>query len=192
MIVIVGFMGAGKTTVGRMLADRLGLPFVDSDLVIEQQAGRPIPQIFAEDGEPAFRDLEHAVIAGLLTGPDAVLALGGGAASHPVTRSLLATVPVIYLRVGFAEAMSRVGGDRGRPMLARPDVRSVYAERQALYASVAALTVDTDGRPPDEIALAVLAAVDRPSSAQTSLSVDQGALPYRGISGGPPRGSTAT
>jgi shikimate kinase len=172
VIVIVGFMGAGKTTVGRLLAAKLGLPFADSDQVIEEQAGRPIRRIFAENGEPTFRELEHGVIASLLDSPDMVLALGGGAASHPVTRSLLAAVPVVYLRVGFAEAMSRVGGDRSRPMLARPDVQAVYEERQALYASVATLTVDTDGRPPDEIARAVLAALDQPSSAQTSISVD--------------------
>ena len=162
MIVLVGFMGAGKTTVGRLLAAKLGLPFADSDRVIEEQAGRPIPRIFADDGEPAFRDLEHAAIAGLLAGPDAVVALGGGAASHPVTRSRLAAVPVVYLRVGFAEAMSRVGGDKGRPMLARPDVQSLYEDRRALYASVATITVDTDARPPDEIVLDVLTALDGP------------------------------
>jgi len=79
VIVLVGFMGAGKTTVGHLLAERLGLPFTDSDQVIEQRAGRPVRQIFAEDGEPAFRALEHQVIASLLDGPDLVLALGGGA-----------------------------------------------------------------------------------------------------------------
>ena len=160
MIVLVGFMGAGKTTVGRLLAAKLGLPFADSDQVIEQRAGRPIPRIFADDGEPAFRELEHQAIAGLLAGPDTVLALGGGAASHPATQSLLAAVPVVYLRVGYDEAMSRVGGDRGRPMLARPDVPGLYARRQALYAAVATVTVDTDQRLPEEIVLDVLAGLD--------------------------------
>jgi shikimate kinase len=154
-------MGAGKTSVGRLLASKLGLPFTDSDQVIEQQAGRPIPRIFAEDGEPAFRDLEHAVIAGLLAGPATVLAIGGGAASHPVTRSLLAAMPVVYLRVGFAEAMSRVGGDKGRPMLARPDIEALYTQRQALYESVATFTVNTNARHLDEIVLDVLAGLDR-------------------------------
>jgi shikimate kinase len=156
MIVLVGFMGAGKTTVGRLLAARLGLPFSDSDPAIEDRAGKPIRRIFADDGEPAFRALEHEVIAGLLAGPDTVLALGGGAAEHPATRALLAPVPVVYLRVGYAEAMSRIGGDKGRPMLARPDVTEVYERRQAVYASVATLTVDTDGRAPEDIALAIL------------------------------------
>ena len=89
MIVLVGFMGAGKTTVGTLLAARLGLPFADSDQVLEDRAGRPIRQIFAEDGEPAFRALEYEVIAGLLDGPPMVLALGGGAPGHPPTRELL-------------------------------------------------------------------------------------------------------
>ncbi len=163
MIVLVGFMGAGKTTVGRLLAAKLGLPFTDSDQVIEDRAGRPIQKIFADDGEPAFRALEHEVIAGLLAGPDTVLALGGGAAEHPATRALLASVPVVYLRVGYAEAMKRVGGDRGRPMLARPDVAQVYERRQAVYAGVATLAVDTDGRAPDDIALAILQRYPHPT-----------------------------
>jgi shikimate kinase len=164
VIVVIGFMGAGKTTIGRMLAAKLGLPFADSDHVIEERAGRPIRWIFAEAGEPVFRELEHSVAADLLAGPDAVLALGGGAAGHPATRALLAAVPVVYLRVGYAEALTRVGGDTGRPMLARPDVEALHAERQAVYESVATVTVDTDGRHPDEIVLDLLASLDGPLS----------------------------
>jgi len=151
MIVIVGFMGAGKTTVGRMLAGRLGLPFVDSDLVIEQRAGRPVRQIFADDGEAAFRDLEHDVIAGLLAGPDAVLALGGGAADRQDTRDLLKPAHVVYLSVGFAESMLRVAGDSDRPLLARPGVDDLYQRRLAVYDDVATLTVATDGQLPEAI-----------------------------------------
>jgi shikimate kinase len=170
MIVLVGFMGAGKTTVGHLLSGRLGLPFTDSDEVIEQRAGRPVRQIFAEDGEPAFRALEHHVIAGLLDGPALVLALGGGAAEHPGTRALLArgddpprpprglaTAQVVYLEVSYDQAMARVGGDQGRPLLARPDLAATYRRRLPLYAGLATLTVPTDGRTPEAVTDDILA-----------------------------------
>jgi shikimate kinase len=193
VIVLVGFMGAGKTTVGGLLSARLGVPFVDSDLVIEQRSGRPVRQIFAEDGEPAFRALEHEVIGGLLDGPDLVLAVGGGAAEHPGTRALLArgddpprppregiargddpadlaaggggprpprrlaTAQVVYLEVGYDQAMARVGGDPDRPLLSRPDLAATYQRRLPLYAGIATLTVATDGRRPETIAADILA-----------------------------------
>jgi shikimate kinase len=160
LIVLAGFMGAGKTTVGRLLAAKLGVPFADSDQVIEERAGKPVHQIFADDGEPAFRRLEHDVIAELLAGPDLVLAVGGGAAAEPGTRDLLAAAPVVYLRVSYAEAMRRVGGDRGRPMLARPDVGQLYAERDPLYRAAARRTVEVDARSPEEIALDILGRLD--------------------------------
>jgi shikimate kinase len=157
MIVLVGFMGAGKTTVGHLLAERLGLPFADSDLIIEQRAGRPVRQIFAEDGEPAFRALEHQVIADLLDGPDLVLAVGGGAAEHPRTRERLAKAQAVYLQVGYDQAMARVGGDAGRPLLTRPDLAATYQRRLPLYAEIATLTVGTDGRRPEAISEDILA-----------------------------------
>jgi shikimate kinase len=175
MIVLVGFMGAGKTTVGHLLAERLGLPFADSDLIIEQRAGRPVRQIFAEDGEPAFRALEQQVIADLLDGPDLVLAVGGGAAEHPRTRALLArggdpprppregiaAAQVVYLEVGYDQAMARVGGGdadpQTRPLLARPDLAATYQRRLPLYAEIATLTVGTDGRRPEAIGADILA-----------------------------------
>jgi shikimate kinase len=162
MIVVVGFMGAGKTTVGRLLAAKLGVPFADSDHVIEARAGKPVPQIFADDGEPAFRQLEYEVIADLLGGEDKVLALGGGAAAHGATRAVLAAaaVPVVYLRVSYAQAMSRVGGDRGRPMLARPDVAQLHEDRDPLYAQAATLTIEAGDRSPEEIALDILSRLD--------------------------------
>ena len=156
MIVLVGFMGAGKTTVGRLLAGRVGLPFTDSDQAIEERAGRKIAEIFADEGEPAFRLLEHQVIADLLAGPDMVLALGGGAPEHPLTRNLMADVPVVYLRVDYTEAMSRIGGDRGRPMLARPNVTEIYQRRLTVFDEVATLTIPTDGRTPEDITLDIL------------------------------------
>jgi shikimate kinase len=159
MIVLVGFMGAGKTTVGTLLAARLGLPFADSDQVLEDHSGRPIRQIFAEDGEPTFRALEYEVIAGLLDGPPMVLALGGGAPGHPPTRARLTCDPaaeVVYLHVGYDQAMRRVGGDEGRPLLARPDLPALYERRLPVYAAVATLTVPTDGRGPEDISEDIL------------------------------------
>ena len=157
MIVLVGFMGAGKTTVGTLLAARLGLPFTDSDQVIERRTGRPVRQIFAEEGEPAFRALEHQVIAELLDGPAVVLALGGGAAEHPGTRDKLVGAQVFYLQVSYDQALRRVGADRGRPLLDRPDLAALYERRLGAYAGVATLTVPTDGRPPEAVTEDILA-----------------------------------
>ena len=158
MIVLVGFMGAGKTTVGRLLSSRLGLPFADADTVIEDRAGTPVPQIFAERGEPAFRALEHETIAALLTGPRMVLALGGGAVEHQQTRRLLTgsrgagrAEEVVFLHVPYAGALHRVGGDDGRPMLRRPDLEQVYQRRLVAYQEVATLTVSTADRAPEQV-----------------------------------------
>jgi shikimate kinase len=160
VIVLVGFMGAGKSTVGSLLADRLGLPFTDSDQLIEQRVGRPVRQIFAEDGEPAFRALEHQVIAEILDGPARVLALGGGAVEHPGTRDKLASAQVVYLHVSYEQALQRVGGDgapESRPLLARPDLAALYQRRLGVYAGVATLTVPTDGRRPEAVTEDILA-----------------------------------
>ena len=148
MIVLVGFMGAGKTTVGQLLAARLALPFADADTVIEDRTGLPVPQIFAERGEPAFRALEHETIAALLTGPRLVLALGGGAVEHEQTRRVLkAAEHTVYLHVPYEAALDRVGGDHGRPMLRRADLADIYRRRLAVYQEVATFTVSTEGRP---------------------------------------------
>ena len=175
MIVLVGFMGAGKTTVGQLLAGQLGLPFTDSDRVIEQRAGRPVRQIFAEDGESAFRALEHEVITALLDGPELVLALGGGAAEHPGTRQRLAAAQVVYLHVSYEQALARVGGDPGRPMLARPGLAETYQRRLTLYAVLATLTVPTDGLPPEAVSQAIVARlVSQPAAAGRARSAPPG------------------
>jgi shikimate kinase/3-dehydroquinate synthase len=157
VIVLVGFMGAGKTTVGHLLAERLGLPFLDSDLVIEQRTGGSIKQFFAEHGEPAFRELESRVICELVDGSEAVLALGGGAAGHPDTITRLKSAQVIYLQVSYGEAMLRVAGDQYRPMLAKPGLEDLYRHRLSVYDTVATLTVATDGRRPEAVSQDVIA-----------------------------------
>ena len=157
VVVLVGFMGAGKTTVGHIMAERLGQPFVDSDVLIEQRLGRDIRDIFRTEGEPYFRQLEHDTVAGLVRGPDAVIALGGGAVEDPRTRAVLRNARVVYLRVSYDEALARVKSDEFRPMLHRPDLDEVYKRRLSAYEDISVLTVDTDGRRPDAVALKVLA-----------------------------------
>ena len=161
VVVLVGFMGAGKTTVGRIMAERLGLPFVDSDVLIERRQGREIREIFRTEGEPYFRQLEHETVAGLVRGPDAVIALGGGAVEDPRSRAVLRNARVVYLRVSYDEAMARVKSDEFRPMLHRPDLAEVYERRLSAYEDISVLTVDTDRRRPDAVALEVLARLTR-------------------------------
>lgn len=165
MIVLIGFMGAGKTTVGQLLAGQLGLPFIDIDAVIEERSGQPVRQIFAEKGEPAFRAIEHETVAGLLGGPAAVLALGGGAVEHPETRALLRCAHVVYLHVGYSAALLRVGGDDDRPMLRRPDLEAIYQRRLPAYEAVSTLTVATDGREPDAVSRDIIEQLTGMSSA---------------------------
>ena len=157
VVVLVGFMGAGKTTVGHIVAERLGQPFVDSDVLIEQRLGRDIRDIFRTEGEPWFRQLEHATVADLVRGQDAVIALGGGAVEDSRSRAVLRNARVVYLRVSYDEAMARVQSDEFRPMLHRPDLDEVYKRRLPVYEDLSVLTVDTDGRRPDTIAHEVLA-----------------------------------
>jgi 3-dehydroquinate dehydratase type I len=161
VVVLVGFMGAGKTTVGHIMAERLGQPFVDSDVLIEQRLGRDIRDIFRTEGEPYFRRLEHATVAGLVRGQDAVIALGGGAVEDPRSRAVLRNARVVYLRVSYDAAMARVKSDEFRPMLHRPDLDEVYKRRLPAYEDVSVLTVDTDGRRPDAIALEILGRLTR-------------------------------
>lgn len=170
--VLVGFMGAGKTTVGHIIAERLGQPFVDSDVLIEQRLGRSIRDIFGTEGEAYFRELEHTTVAGLVRGQEAVIALGGGAIEDPRTRAVLRNARVVYLRVSYEGAMSRVRGDEYRPLLHRPDLDEVYKRRLPIYEDLSAVTIDTDGRRPDAIAREVLAELTRlPSLPPGSSSV---------------------
>lgn len=162
MIVLVGFMGAGKTTTGRALAGHLGLPFVDTDELIAARAGRPVPEVFARDGEAAFRALEREVVAEVLSGRAAVVALGAGALNDEGTRAALEGATVVHLRVSFEQALARVGGDEGRPMLRLADPFVLYEERRLLYEDACDLAVDTDLRSPEEVAEELAARLGAP------------------------------
>ena len=163
MIFLVGFMGAGKSTVGHLFAERMGLPFCDADRAIEERAGAPIADIFDTAGEAGFRDLERTVVAELAGGPDAVIALGGGAPEDPATLETLRDSCTVHLDVGYDEAMKRLGDGSGRPMLAREDPKALFVRRRALYRRAATLSVATDGREPDAVAEMIAAELGRGS-----------------------------
>ncbi|HEX2294792.1 MAG TPA: 3-dehydroquinate synthase, partial [Actinomycetota bacterium] len=152
MIVLVGFMGAGKSTVGRALAERLRLPFVDVDSLVEVRAGVSIPELFERDGEAVFRRLESETAQEALRGPESVVALGGGALGDPAVTTALQWATVVHLDVSFGEAMRRVGDARTRPMLGRGDPRALFDARRDAYARAADVVVAVDGRTPDEVA----------------------------------------
>lgn len=152
-MVLVGAPGSGKSTVGALLADRLGVEFLDVDAVIEERIGKSVAQIFAEDGEPAFRQLEERTTAELLRRP-CVVALGGGAVLSAATRKALQGHRVVWLRVGAPAALSRIGLDTARPLLlgnVRGRLIKLLGERTPLYEEVASARVDTDNASPAEV-----------------------------------------
>ena len=175
MITLTGFMGGGKTTVGRLLADALGCPFMDLDDLIVKKAGKSIPDIFAQDGEPAFRQLEAQVLRKTVekyAESTAVLALGGGAVLAPASAALLHEKTVcIYLRATLNTLLSRLAGETaGRPLLQeipdqvgddgcpivmpgldRASVSTRLASREPIYEKTAHAIIDTDGLSPDEV-----------------------------------------
>jgi shikimate kinase len=147
---LVGMMGAGKSAVGAVLAERLGLPLVDLDRAIERDAGRSIPELFRSEGEAGFRKREREAIEAV-AGRRAVVALGGGAPAQPgALARLVASGTLVYLRARPETLAARVGADEARPLLAGLDpaarlakIRGLLAEREACYLR-AALVVDTD------------------------------------------------
>jgi shikimate kinase len=158
--VLVGPPGSGKTSTGEVLAKLLGVGFRDTDTDIEAAAGKPIPDIFIDDGEPRFRTLERAAVATALASFEGVLALGGGAVLAEQTRAALAGHTVAFLSVELADAVQRVGLGQGRPLLAvnpRATLRHQLELRRPLYQQVATFTVITDGRAPEEVAAEIRA-----------------------------------
>jgi shikimate kinase len=154
-VVLVGVPGSGKTTVGTLLSERLGLGFRDTDRDIEQAQSASVPDIFVDSGEEFFRDLERAAVAAALREHDGVLALGGGAVLDASTRELLRGQPVAWVQVGASSGAHRVGLDVPRPVLlgnVRGRLVTLLAERGPLYAEVARITVDTEDRTPAQVA----------------------------------------
>lgn len=163
VLVLVGPPGAGKSTVGGVLAERLGVDFADVDERVVARAGRSIADIFAEDGEATFRELEGAEVATALACYPGVLALGGGAVLSESTRAALRGHRVAFLEVGMAEGVRRTGLSTARPLLTglnpRATFKALLDERLPLYREVSTVEVPTEQRTPPEVAEAVLAAL---------------------------------
>lgn len=162
-LVLIGMMGAGKTSVGRQLAHKLGLPFVDADHEIETAAQATVTEIFERDGEAAFRNGERRVIARLLEGPVCVLATGGGAFMNPETRAKIRERAIsIWLRADLDLLTRRVGRRRDRPLLHDGDPRTILADllavREPVYGE-ADVVIDSGDQTPDQVADSVIAGV---------------------------------
>ncbi|GAA1308989.1 shikimate kinase [Planotetraspora silvatica] len=159
-VVLIGPPGSGKSTIGLLLADRLGLSFRDTDTDVEAVAGKPVSDVFVEDGEARFRELEAVAVQAALEGHDGVLSLGGGAVLHGPTQELLAGHRVVYLRVGLDQAVKRVGLASARPLLVlnpRSQLRKLMEERRPVYERLAVTTVETDDREPADIVAEIAA-----------------------------------
>ncbi len=153
--VLIGPPGSGKSTVGEVLAELLGVPFRDTDADVEAVAGKPVSDVFVEDGEERFRELEASAVRDALGTHEGVLAVGGGAILAAETQELLAAHTVVYLEVGLAQAVQRVGLAAARPLLVlnpRSQLKKLMEARRPIYERLATVTVSTDGREPADVA----------------------------------------
>lgn len=165
-IFLIGFMGAGKSTVARLVSVRLARPAIDLDEVIEQRSGQPVATIFRERGEEAFRDLESEALASLADREPSVVACGGGVVLRSENRGALCSLGrVIYLEVTAGEALARIGDAESRPLLSGPSgtlaATSLLAARESLYRASADAIIDTTGLTPEQVADDVVAIVGR-------------------------------
>lgn len=173
LVVLVGAPGAGKSTVGRRVAERLVVPFADTDHLIEEAAGMSVSDIFVTAGEPEFRRLEEAAVAEALRTRRGVLALGGGAVLSERTRDLLAGHQVIWLRVSMSEAATRVGMNTARPLLlgnVRTTLAGLLEARTPLYDEVSSAVVDTSDRKIRDVITEVAALVAPSMLADSTLA----------------------
>ncbi|MCD0450873.1 shikimate kinase [Actinocorallia sp. API 0066] len=161
--VLIGAPGSGKSTIGVALAEALGVPFRDTDADIVEVAGKPVGEIFVDDGEARFRELERAAVRAALDEHAGVLALGGGAPLAPETQEALAGHRVVYLEVSLEEAVKRVGLASARPLLVfnpRSQLRKLMAERLPVYERLAEITAVTTGRTEEEVVAELVAALE--------------------------------
>lgn len=154
-IILIGPPGAGKTSVGKALAKKLSLNFLDSDKVVEEKSGKSIPEIFIIDGEPAFREMERAAVIDLIENQDGVIALGGGSVMDlEVSKRLLPMANVVFLDVSISNAAPRVGFNRDRPLLLgnpRQQWITLMEKRRSTYEALAKARVSTDNKKPVEV-----------------------------------------
>ena len=163
--VLIGPPGAGKSAVGPLLAELLGTSFRDTDADITAATGQLVSDIFIEQGEPAFRQLEREAAARALREHGGVLALGSGAVLDPDLQHRLEGLPVVYLAADFATVARRLGLDRPRVIIPgnpRGQLRAMLEERRPLYEGLATVTVKTDDLDPDELAAQIAAAIGGP------------------------------
>lgn len=155
-IAVYGFMGVGKTTTGRLLADALGYEFVDMDIEIEKREGKTIPEIFSEDGEPRFRELERDLVCELCKKVHIVIGCGGGVMADLVNaEKLRETSSLVYLIASVDEILERTSKDDNRPLLnvenPRQKILDLLAKRQNIYERYAEITIDTTGKTPKNV-----------------------------------------
>ena len=172
-LLLIGYRGTGKTTVARLLAQRLGWAAIDADVELERRAGKTIREIFADDGEPAFRDLETAILAELVEREEVVIATGGGVVVRPGNRDLLARADcVVWLQASVPTIVSRLTADSTtrdrRPALSQQstleaEVQQLLEDRTALYRSCAHWAMDTDTLTPEQIADQIAARIQSES-----------------------------